>query len=78
MRGIGLERFPVTQVDELFVRWDLDGGGTIDMDELEQALKQLRAAFIRKHGVLRSRGARALLLAYSSSLRLSDGCDSSG
>ena len=32
------------------MRWDLDGGGTIDMDELEQALKSLRTAFIKKHG----------------------------
>lgn len=50
IRGVGLERFPVEQVDELFMRWDLDGGGTIDMDELEQALKSLRTAFIKKHG----------------------------
>ena len=45
-----LKEFPVDQVDELFMKWDLDGGGTIDMDELEQALKTLRRDFIKKHG----------------------------
>ena len=50
IRALGLTETPVEEIDALFCRWDTDDSGTIDMDELTAALKQLRVEFVRKYG----------------------------
>ena len=50
IRGIGLTEHPVEEIDDLFRKWDSDNSESIDMDELDAALKDMRREFVRKHG----------------------------
>ena len=45
----GLGVVPVDEVDAMFEAWDDDNSGSIDMHELEIALKRLRAKWVARH-----------------------------